>query len=80
MAHIITTLVKRVKDKEIVAGEKHIIFFSFESDNMHVIQAKRDCQQKGLWTTVTEHRPRTCVGGNKNRFSSKSLVTRQDLP
>ena len=80
VAHIITTLVKRAKDKEIAAGEKHIIFFAFERDNRHVIQAKRDCQQKGLWTTVTEHRPRTCVGGNKNRFSSKSLVTRQDLP
>ena len=80
VAHIITTLVKRAKDKEIVAGESHIIFFAFESDNRHVIQAKNDCQQKGLWTTVTEHRPRTVPRGNKLRFGSKPLVTRQDLP
>ena len=43
VAHIINTLVKRAKDKEIAAGEKHIIFFAFEKDNRHVIQAKRDC-------------------------------------
>ena len=55
VAHIITTLVKRAKVKEIAAGEKHIIFFAFESDNRHVIQARTDCQQKGMWTTVTEH-------------------------
>ena len=82
VVEIIKSLVQRAKDGDFEKRENLIVFFAFDSDNKHAIQAKGDCKN-GKWTTVTKHRPRLDTVGNGTTksprrvlFISKPRITR----
>lgn len=70
---IIKSLVKRAKDGDFEKGEKHVVFFAFDSDNRHIVQAKGDCKN-GKWAMVTEYRLRLDTVGNGTASAPRRVL------
>ena len=64
LAEIITNIVSNAESKRFEPGQKEIIFFAYSSDNAHAEKAKED-RAEGLWSKVTEYRPRLPSKGLK---------------